>query len=164
MNCSEWEERVALYAGGDVCAGVESHLAECAGCQLLLSGLRQSMALVREAHGEPVDAAHFAAVRARVFAELERSRARRWRSAWVFAMAAAAMVLLVATWPRPEVRMALPIPPAPSAPLVAKVVEKTPALIRHQAVRPSETFVMKIETDNPDVVLYWIAETKGETK
>jgi anti-sigma factor RsiW len=78
MNCVDWEERIALYAGGDLAPAeaqaVERHVAECAGCQMLLSGLRQSLALVREVHSEPVEAAHFAAVRARVLAELERVR------------------------------------------------------------------------------------------
>lgn len=159
MNCSDWEERIALYAGGDVSDGVEAHLAECASCQLLLSGLRSSLELLREAHNEPVEAAHFAAVRARVLAELERGPARRWRFGWVYAMAAAAVVLLIVLWPRPELRLALPMPHAPAAPLVAKV-----PLPYHQAAQPSETVVLKIETDNPDVVIYWIAETKGETK
>ena len=30
MNCGEWEERVALYAGGDL-AAVERHVEQCAG-------------------------------------------------------------------------------------------------------------------------------------
>jgi hypothetical protein len=68
-------------------------------------------------------------------------------------------VLSIILWPRPEQRLALPMPQAPMAPLVAKV-----PLPRHQAPQPSETVVLKIETDNPDVVIYWIAETKGETK
>jgi hypothetical protein len=29
---------------------------------------------------------------------------------------------------------------------------------------PAESVLVKLETDNPDVVIYWIAETKGETK
>jgi hypothetical protein len=163
MNCVDWEERIAWYAGGDLAPvpaqAVERHVTECAGCQMLLSGLRESLSLAREAHGEPVDAAHFAAVRARVFAELERGPGRRWRFGWVLAMAAAAVVLLIALRPQPEQHLALPMPLAPSAPVVAKA-----ALPRREVAPPSETVVVKIETDNPDVVLYWIAETKGETK
>jgi anti-sigma factor RsiW len=167
MSCVDWEERIALYAGGDLAAAeaqaVERHVAECGGCQLLLSGLRESLGLLREAHGEPVEAAHFAAVRARVLAELERGPARGWRWAWVYAMAAAAaMALLVAMRPRTEQRLALPLPHAPAAPAVARVVAKAPQAHRQVAER-SETVLMKIETDNPDVVIYWIAE-KGETK
>jgi hypothetical protein len=78
-------------------------------------------------------------------------------------MAAAAVVLLIAMWPRPEQRMALPMPHAPAAPLVAKVLPKPPQASRPRKPQDSEDVVMKIETDNPDVVIYWIAE-KGETK
>ena len=168
MNCVEWEERIALYAGGDLAAAdaraVERHVAECAACQVLLSGLRESLALVRDAHREPVEAAHFAAVRARVLAELERAPARRWRWAWLPApAAAAAMILAIVMWPRPELRLALPVPSTPAAPAVAKVV-LPPTPPPRRAAQPTETVVMQIETNNPDVVIYWIAESKGETR
>ncbi len=129
MNCSEWEERLALYAGGDLAsAEVERHVAECASCQLLLSELRQTLALVQAAHGEPIDPAHFAAIRARVLAEIDCAPARRWRFAWVYAMAAAAVVLAIAMWPRPELRLTLPMPVAPSAPAIARVELPRPKL------------------------------------
>jgi anti-sigma factor RsiW len=170
MNCVDWEERIALYAGGDLAPaeaqGVERHVAECAGCRVLLSGLRESLSLAREAHGEPVDAAHFAAVRARVLAKLESGPARRWRFGWMYAMAAAAVVVLMAVWPRREEHMVLPTPQAPAAASVAKVTVKPPVR-RPRFTRPAaptETVLVKLETDNPDVVIYWIAETKGETK
>jgi hypothetical protein len=166
MNCSEWEEKVALYAGGDLAPAdgraLEGHLAECAGCQLLLSGLRQTLELAREAHGDPIDAAHYAAVRARVLAELRQAPARRWRFAWVYAMAAAAVVLGIMMWPRPELRLALPVPHTPAAPAIAKVELPKPAPPR--SVHPGEPILMQIQTDNPDVVIYWMTETKGETK
>ena len=80
MNSSDWEERVALHAGGDLppaeAAEVERHLRECAACQVLASGLKQSLALLKEAHNEPLAPAHFSAVRARVVAELEQERRR----------------------------------------------------------------------------------------
>jgi hypothetical protein len=171
MNCVDWEERIALHAGGDLAPAeaqaVERHVAECAGCQLLLSGLRESLSLARDAHAEPVEAAHFAAVRARVLAELERGPARRWRWAWVYAIAAAAaVVLMLVAWPRPEQRLALPMPRAPIAPVVARVAA-IPAAPKHRKTRepkPAETVTVRLETDNPDVVIYWIAESKGESK
>ena len=169
MNCVDWEERIALYSGGDLAPeeaqAAERHVAECAGCQLLLSGLRESLSLVREAHVEGVDAAHFAAVRARVLAELERGPARRWRFGWVYALAAAAVVMLIALWPRPEQRMVVAMPPAPAAPVVARVPIPAGPLHRETRERKGvETVMVKLETDDPDVVIYWIAETKGETK
>jgi|HubBroStandDraft_6_1064221.scaffolds.fasta_scaffold348123_2 hypothetical protein len=192
MNCFEWEERIALYSGGDLspaeAQALERHVADCASCQLLLSGLRASLSLVQEAHSEPIDAAHFAAVRARVLAELEHAPAYRWRFArrfaWTCAMAAA-VVVLIAVWPPVEQRMILPMPSAPMAAPVATVAPAPtmraispapvslpigPATVtpvqqrtRPQAA-PTETVLVKLETDNPDVVIYWIAETKGETK
>jgi len=175
MTCGEWEERVALYAGDDLAPddaqAVEQHVAECAGCQVLLSGLRESLALVREAHGEPIESGHFAAVRARVLAEIEGGRARWWRFAWIYTMAAAAVVLVAVLWPRGEEHLALPMPLAPPAPAIARVEELKPIAPAHRAsaarvasTEPAETVLMKIETDNPDVVIYWIAESKGETK
>ena len=170
MNCVEWEERIALYAGGDLsrteAQAVERHLAECAGCQLRLSGLRASLSLVQEAHNEPIEAAHFTAVRARVLAEIERGQARRWRFAWMSAMAAAAVVLLAVIWPRPELHLVLPTPSSPVAPVVAKVVlPPTPKVVVRAKLRPaepSEPMVVKLLTDDPDVVIYWITGTKGE--
>jgi anti-sigma factor RsiW len=175
MNCVDWEERVALYAGGDLAAveaqAVERHVAECSACQVLLSGLRGSLALVREAHAEPVEAAHLAAVRARVLAELERAPAGRWRFAWVPALAAALVVLAVAICPRPDVRLAMPMPQAPVARPVARTVlpphRKTAARPRPLAKReqqPAEPMVVKLLTDDPNVVIYWITDTKGEMK
>jgi hypothetical protein len=176
MSCLQWEERVALYAGGDLAPAeaqaVQHHVAECPGCQVLLSGLRESMAVVQDAHSIPVDGAHFAAVRARVMAEIEGRSAWRWRFAWLYAMAAAAVVALGILWPRPESRMAVPMPSAPAAPVVAKV--KLP-VVRHVRVAPrtvvakvqlptetAEPMVVKILTNDPDVVIYWITGTKGE--
>jgi hypothetical protein len=141
---------------------------------LLLSGVRASLVLVQEAHGEPIEAAHFAAVRARVLAEIEGGRARRWRFAWMYAMAAAAVVLLVAGWPRPELHMVVPMPSPVAAPVVAKVVLPV-ALPRPRNVvavaakrvkelepEPAESMVVKLLTNDPDVVIYWITGTKGE--
>jgi len=173
MNCVDWEERIALYAGGDLdsreAQAVERHLSECAGCQAVLSGLRESLALAREAHAEPVEAAHFAAVRARVLAELERAPARRWRFAWAAALGAAAAVLLMALWPRPEMRLAVPMPQAPAAAAVARTVlpshpkmaakARPPQPVERAAAPP---MVVKLLTDDPDVVIYWITDTKGE--
>ena len=56
MNCSVWEERIALYQGGDLPSGqvqeVERHLGECAGCQVFASGLKETLEVLREAHGD----------------------------------------------------------------------------------------------------------------
>ena len=105
MSCAIWEERVALYAGGDLgtaeAAGVERHLGECAACRALTENLRWSLDGLRETHAEPLAAAHYAAVRARVLAELERPRRQNWAWAWAAALAVAAAAVFVAVMMRP---------------------------------------------------------------
>jgi anti-sigma factor RsiW len=177
MNCSDWEERVALHAGGDLppaeAAEVERHLRECAACQVLASGFEQSLALLREAHNEPLAPAHFSAVRARVVAELEQKRRPLWAWAWSFGLAAAAVALLVTLALRPGRT------PERRAPVVA--VNHPPVVVAHEpavatpphprvarrAARPivpdapdPEPLIVKLQTDDPNVVIYWIADRK----
>ncbi len=185
MNCANWEERIALYMGSDLgradAAQVERHLAECAGCQVFASGMRESLALLREAHGEEPAAAAYAAVRARVIGELERRPMRRWF--FGLAAVAAAAALLAAVWMRPAKHMerahrdaALPqrevvVPQSEKAPEIAIVPVRTPGprsrvqRAETPAVKPvvaDKPLVVKLVTDDPDVVIYWITDTKGE--
>ena len=161
MNCVEWQERIALHAGGDAApdeaATVERHLGECAGCQIFWSGMKESLAALSEVHAELPEAAHFAAVRARVIGEIEGSR-RGWRRlAWLSAVAATA-VLAVALWPSGTEIPAAPrmMASIPSAPLVI-----SPARPTHVArVRPEkrEPLTIRLQTSDPNIVIYWIAE------
>ena len=192
MNCSKWEERIALYAGGDLptaeAPALERHVAECAGCQLLLSGLRESLRLLQAAHCEPVEEAHFAAVRARGFSEIERGRRPWWRQVWVYALVVATVVLvLVAVRPGKPKRMAVltpapvftaappPNPVSSTAPTLAQVVPQSAAPRHHRprpkateetvtvkAGKPAEPLVVKLLTDDPSVVIYWITDSKGD--
>ena len=178
MNCRDWEERIALHAGGDLppaeAAEVERHLRECAGCQMLASGLKQSLALLKEAHDEPLAPAHFSAVRARVVAELEQKRRPLWAWAWSFGLAAAAVALLVTLALRPGrtperrapvvavnhppvvVARGSVVPPPPPHPRVARRVVRP---IVPDAPDP-EPLIVKLQTDDPNVVIYWIADRK----
>lgn len=186
MNCANWEERIALYEGDDLApdegAEVERHLAGCAGCQVFASGIRQSLALLREAHAEPLDASAFAAVRARVIGELERPPVRRWWPALAAAFAAAlivAMFAIRATPPRKQVIAVRTAPPRPvEVPRLAEAAPSPPPAVvvrvhhrrprRKAAVEASgeeaKPLVVKMVTDDPDIVIYWIADTRGEPK
>jgi hypothetical protein len=176
MSCDQWEERVALYAGSDLAPvdaqAVERHVAGCVDCRAFLDGVRASLATVRKEHAEPVADAHFAAVRARVLGELQRRPAPRWRFAWVCALAGAFALLLLAWWPAPEERLVITTPNAPAAPAVAPVGAKRalrrPRKVEAKAAKPlvrpepAEPLVVKLLTDDPNVVIYWITGTKGE--
>ena len=186
MNCSDWEERIALHAGGDLppaeAAEVERHLRECAGCQVLTSGLKQSLVLLKEAHEEPLAAAHFSAVRSRVVAELEQGRrrgalwARRW--AWGFGMAAAVVAVLVMLALQPG---RTPVVTANRQPLSnvrgsdvsePRTLESGTGLshprphrrvtrrVERANVPDPEPLIVKLQTDDPNVVIYWIADRK----
>ena len=177
MNCGEWEERLALYAAGDLPPGeavlAERHLGECAGCQVFLSGLKQGLESLQAAHAEPINPAHFAAVRARVLAQLERERRPFWRRAWVygFAVAGAALVVLLAVRSGPRANVPTPaIVSVVSRPPAA--VEQPPAIEPPPAPRPQRSprpkaesgdpVLIKMVSDNPDVVIYWIANSRGD--
>ena len=181
MSCSHWEEPIALYAGGDLAPAdaveVEQHVVECARCRLFFSSLQRSMELLREIHAEPVAPAHFAAVRSRVLAEIERPPRQ---PAWVWGLAAAAAIALL-------VMRGAGLRPArhvqPRAPLMAAVASSQPPAVtaaaktrmppidragrkaRLRAVPtapPAPPLLVKLTTDDPNVIIYWIADQKGE--
>ena len=172
MNCSDWEERIALHAGGDLppaeVAEVERHLRECAGCRASAAAFGRGLELLREVHQEPLAPVHFAVVRAGVLAKLERKR--RWAWAYGFAVATGALVVLLAPWPGRMPEPPVAVVSHPPAPQLTPVVE-APAVhgarvrrARQPAARPAEPLMIKLITDDPNVVIYWIADTKGEPK
>jgi hypothetical protein len=118
MSCSQWEDKVALYTGGDLeaaeAAEISGHLAACPDCRSLSEALRQDReemeALTRAS--EP-SAADLAGVRLRVFERIERRR-RAWRGlVWALAPALAGLVVfaLVAPLGKKTVQPPTPVPP-----------------------------------------------------
>ncbi len=182
MNCRDWEERIALYTGGDLgpnqAAEVERHLGDCPDCQLFASGLKESLGLLQGIHQEPIAPAHFAAVRARVMAELEGAWLPWWRQAWVYGLAAAmaALFLMLALYPRApvhpkQIAVQVPVPvPAVEVPVFpprwceeGAATSSAPRLARGRFERNAgPPIVVKALTDDPDVVIYWITDKSGE--
>ncbi len=179
MNCSQWEERIALYAGGDLGAGesaaVEQHVTECAGCDEFLSGLKLTVQFLNETKSDQVEASHFTVLRARVLAQLRQERRPFWRRAWAWAplIAAVACLVVAAFWyttapapppvrhlTAPPVAAVLPVPAPVPGPPVAR--ERQPRKVRVREARPAEQVMVRVLTKDPDVVIYWIAETRGD--
>ena len=179
MNCKDWEEKIALAAGGDLephdAAAVEAHLEQCAGCRRFSEAVRWSLATLREAHQEPVAAAHFAAVRSQVLERLERRPRRVTWPVWAAGLAAAvALLLMLFPGRRAPVRSS-PAPPPP--PLQVAETDPNPApvpvpppvgrKVRTRRVRKTQPpaagpLMVQLVTDDPDVVIYWIVDPKGD--
>lgn len=173
MNCPDWEERIALFAQGDLpseeLAEAERHWADCAACREFAGELQQSLAALRNAHEQPIAEVHFKAVRARVLDQIEQPRrpARRW--AWIGGLAAAAAVVLLVTTlqprPVPPPQVTLALPPVPDTPVLLPEPLAAPATPKRRApvrrVRkpspPEAPLMVKLITDDPNVVIYWIA-------
>jgi hypothetical protein len=84
-------------------------------------------------------------------------------------MAAALLMIVAVTslWNRHE----LPVPPTPvvamahpPAPAVHRVLPKPHMRVRTRRVARERTdpVLIRVVTDNPEVVIYWIADVKGE--
>ena len=183
-SCEYWEEKIALAAGADLddgdCAALEDHLAACPACAALLADLRASVGLLQDLHNEPLEEAHLAAVRARVMAAVDAPRRWPWAAAVVFACGA--VLALAAVWFRPRPVPELPVlavgaPRAGSdrsltvaapkgAPLRAATARARSRVRTHAQVTPerlpasSEPVVVKLFTDDPNVVIYWIGDTQ----
>jgi anti-sigma factor RsiW len=186
MNCRDWEEKIALYEGGDLSAAlvteVEEHLAECAGCRVIASRIRASMELARSAHEEPIAEGYYTAVRSAVLGQLTEKRNPWWRRMWVHGLAVGvALLIMLVRWRSPEkptvhladVRpnqtpiLTQPIAPRPEKTSPPRPIRQAPrrvfATVRPLPSPPSlEPLVVKLVTSDPDIVIYWIADRKGE--
>lgn len=166
MNCKDWEERIALHVGGDLpaaeAAEVERHLAACDGCREAAAAFGRGLELLREAHQEPLEPAPFTAVRARVLAQLELKR----RPLWAYGLVAAAVMLLVllalrpGRAPRPQVMLVMPPPPPPKEmPVIVGQGRALPGRVKRAGRGPAQQpLLVKLVTDDPNVVIYWIAD------
>ena len=118
--------------------------------------------LLRAAHNDPIDPAHYTAVRARVLAEIEQTRSPWRRLAWLSGVGAVAAALtLVVPFPRPTLPPLPPLAtPGVAGNLVAGARPQVPHVARAQRVaKPHhEPITVKFQTSDPNIVIYWIAD------
>ena len=166
MNCMEWEERVALHAGGDLAGGeaeeVERHLADCPECQGFWSGMLEALATLQDAHADDVPAAVLTSVRAGVMAQIERGRKVWRRLAWLSGVGIAAMVLVglairPGPLPGPPPRVAVKIPAAELV-RTAERVGRPERRLQPGLAAPQSGVLVKLQTADPKIVIYWIAD------
>ena len=130
----------------------------------------------RELHSPvPFRDADYAAVRARVLADIHAGR-RRWR--WTFALASAAMIA-VALWlqmpkpkPQPQPKTAVSQWSAGALTRAVPAPEPTPVTtpIPHRedpakpiATKPAEPLRIELHTSDPDIRIIWIVNPKEES-
>ena len=171
MSCREWEGQVALFVGGDQprdeTEEIERHLATCPDCRRLARDLSHTRGLLEDLGDEVPDEGALAAVRSRSLAAVRK----RSRWPWLVAAAAALAIaigisagLRIARDPAPPPRIVLLMPEAPAVSREPAPVPRTAAVATVRPVRqePAEPMVIKFLTDDPDVVIYWIAEEGGD--
>ena len=168
MTCREFEPLIALYADLDAADArrVDDHLTDCGQCRQLLEDLQANQAALRDLASEPVDAELVATVRSRVMTRVGEQRRVVWP--WVAGLAAAAA--LVASLMAPP-RKAVEQPrPAPRRVVIAEqTIEPPPVpipkrMVKRRATKPKqrEPLVVKMLTDDPDIVIIWLVDQRGD--
>lgn len=161
MSCPA-EETIALYVGGDLepaaAAALERHLAACAECAALAQALESDRELLAS---PPPELAAFPGV----------ALACTPRSKPYAALIAAAALVAAGLFMRDRSREIPPPPPvaahfeAPPVRMPAVAPHPMQRRIRTAARRPEFPVppdAFRVPTKDPDVVIIWFAETKGD--
>jgi anti-sigma factor RsiW len=178
MSCDKFERLIALDAGGDLAPAeaerVRSHIETCGRCGELARSIRESQAALKTlADTDAVDEQALAVWRRGVLRRIE-NEPRRPRVGWIWVGAAAAALALVVLLLVPVLRRP-PAVPAPAAsvtrmapPSLQPAPQRTVVAKRHPHRRhrarvpaPAEPLLVKLETPDPNVVIYWIVDRKG---
>jgi predicted anti-sigma-YlaC factor YlaD len=173
MNCAESQEKIALFTGADLPAdeavAVEAHLSVCADCRAFEQELSEARVMLLSMRS--VEESDVAAVRSRVLGELQTRKVRSifaWMPYAAAAGVAALMFGLAIEWRTPPTEprasaigvVVTPTEPRASASVrvATKRVAKRKPRIKPEAQRPAEPTVVTLFTDDPDVVIVWIAD------
>lgn len=187
MSCPKFERLIALSVEGDLDARnaklVQEHLGECAACRELREELLGSQAVLKALNEDAIDPAVLGAVRRRVLERIEDTRpswwlAWRWKHAVAVGLTAVVLAGVV-LWP--ERRVPPPPAPAPMAEVREPVaehaseqrgadpgIERRPVrkAVKHVPRKPApprgEPLVVKMLTDDPDVVIVWLIDQNGD--
>ncbi len=167
---------------------LEEHLASCERCGELLHGLEESQASVKALAEVALPSSVLQEMRQAVREGIDAgAEAPRSNPGWIWALAGSVAVLVLglviffrAEAPEPE--RAAEVDPVETAPVTPPEVEPSPPVEVERSPEPEpvpvpktrvadaepapakptgEDMVVRIMTDNPDVVIYWLIEQNG---
>ena len=176
MSCTKFESLIALYVESDLPEReqrlVEAHLESCSGCREFAADIRESQIALKELRIEFVGESVLQDVRAEV---LNRLSVPRKTVAWPrYAVAAMLLVSLGAGWlwrartaapPEVQPKAAVIAPPPLAAIPATRQRLRITRVSRHRrqsapGFQP-EPLVVKMMTDDPQVVIYWLVSQNG---
>jgi Putative zinc-finger len=170
-------------------SALEMHLRGCSACWDLAEDLRESQAMFKSIRQDVADEAMLSSLRSRVLTDIASREAGNWFERFLFggmrrkaALAGIAMMIVGGTlWfsYRPAPRVDVPsqpevvIPPpavaaAPPKPVVPPPSPNKLPVRRHkpqpapQREEPAPQVTIKLLTDDPNVIIYWLVDEKGE--
>lgn len=148
-NCAEWELPIALWVEGDGGDGVDDHLSVCPACRAFAAEMRESQRLLHSLASEPLPVGVVLV-----------PRHRAWRWIWPAAAAACALLVVLLQPLPPEERLTLAVAQASACvpPASARIAP------RAKARATPESNVIRMETEDENVVILWIADTEGDNK
>jgi anti-sigma factor RsiW len=166
MNCSDWEREIA---GEAECEGLEEHLQGCEHCAAFARELEANRVALREL---VAPAAAFDAVRRRVLQQIQAKKRRAVWWGWSAVAAAACVAILCVSFVAP--RMRNPLAPEPfEANMDPPAIQWTPKPIHHRSsgrltakaapAQKTEPFVVKMLTNDPNVIIIWLVDQKGDS-
>jgi anti-sigma factor RsiW len=174
MSCVKFESLIALYVESDLAEReqrlVEAHLETCDGCRGFAADIRDSQAALKELRMDFVEDSALHEVHAEVLNQLASSKTVPWPK---YAIAAMLLVGLWAGWlwrartaapPEVQPRAAVITPPRLVTVPVLRQRPHTRVVRHHQPAAPtfqSEPLVVKMITDDPQVVIYWLVSQNG---
>ena len=175
MNCSDWEQEIASESES---ASLEEHLRVCGHCRDFAVELERNRVALQAVEIHP---AAFDAVRLRVLNEIGAKKRRGAWWAWPASAAAVCVAILCASvilqsWKNPAPPM--PMVATRNPPKIERTSAPLPPVVRaHHRVRrhfgpvtasagPAhhpEPLVVKMLTNDPDVIIIWLVDQKGDS-
>ncbi len=164
MNC---EDCTRGLASEDGISELDEHLRQCSACRDFAAALeadRQVLGTLRD-----VDPAALFALRRGVSARIAKERAVRriwaWSAGLAACVAAAFSVTVLGvpeeTLPKPQIAFLAAGPPADwEARTISRPVRRRPAPA-HELAKAAPPLKIKILTDDPNVVIYWLVDNEG---